>query len=204
MRFPPTRPVVALTGAAFYLLGIPGPSLGWAARPTVRLTQGVRASLRSDYFIPSEATSRLELEWAKKFFRFFPFYEIRRDLDHGRWSRMELGAEVGMIPCRWFYLGQAIHQAWLDPGDDRLEWEIRVLFNLPLPWIRLPSGEANLYALNEYTYNLERGEGQRNEMAAGITLPLSQRLRLLLGWRHVDWVHSPDADQFEGSLQFQF
>jgi hypothetical protein len=118
---------------------------------------------------------------------------------------VELGGELGMMPFSWFYVGQGIHQAWLHDGNDQPEWEVRTLFTVPLSlFTSLRTKLPELYALNEYTYDLRRGSGIRNEMGVGLRIPLPMpRFSVLFGWRHVDWVHSSDMDQFEGALQVE-
>lgn len=149
---------------------------------------------------------------SRDWWRLVPFAEARRDLDLATWSRVETGVELGMQPFKgfvppfsWFYVGQGLHQAWVSPGRDRPEWEIRTLFDVPVSFLKVRSKPLGLYALNEYTYDLRGGAGIRNEMAAGIKIPLPfPHFLVLLGWRHVDLVHKADVDQFEGSLEFEF
>jgi len=118
---------------------------------------------------------------------------------------VELGAEFGKQLFSWFYFGHGFHQAWLEPGDDHPEWEIRAVLTLPIKPLQVRSKSVALYLLNEYSVDLSKGEGVRNEMAVGIKIPLSIRqLSLKAGWRHVDLIHRDDVDQFEGLLQVSF
>ena len=134
-----------------------------------------------------------------------PFFEARRDFDNNRWSRIEAGGELGWQPFSWAYLGNGLQRAWLDPGDDRTEWEVRTVFTFPLPWWEIRSEKVKLYALNEWTYDIDSGEGRRNEVGAGVRIPLPvPHLTPSLGWRHVDLIHDPDLDQFEGWLTADF
>lgn len=178
-------------------------------RPVFRLCETIRAGLRgAKDQIPNEWVTRGEVDFFEKKDRkwtVFPFVEGRFNLDDGDWSRVEAGAELGLQPFSWAYLGNAIHHATLDPGDDRSEWEVRALFIWPLPWWRVRSEKLSLYALNEWTFNINNGEGARNEMGAGIRIPLPwKHLSTAIGWRHVDLIHRPDLDQFEGSLRADF
>lgn len=187
----------------------------WGARPAVVFIQSIRAGLREKPAVPNEAIGRLELPFGPKegSWGLSPFFEARRDVEDGLWSRMEAGVELGVKPfarwkrpLSWFYVGNGIHRAWVKPGHDRLEWEIRTLVDIPVTAL-LRSWGFKLYALNEYTYDLQEGRESRNEVAAGFKMPLkvSEFPALLgLGWRHVDWVHGDDADQFEGSFRLTF
>ena len=185
-----------------------------AARPVFQISQGVRADLRDKGDVASEFLERLELQrllrpdgWV------IPFGEFRHDLKEGIWSRMEAGVELRAKPfarfCKpfsWITVGSGFQQAWLNPGPDRMEWEGRFLIDLPLPW-SIRSRPIGLYALSEYTVDLEEGAGVRNEVEAGIKIPIpiSRWNPLLsLGWRHVDPIHEPDVDQFESSLSLSF
>lgn len=189
----------------------------WAKRPTVRLLAGARANFRESRTLSSEAVARAELDlidregWRMNW-RLIPFSEIRRDVDRASWSRVELGAELGVKPFprwsppfSWFYLGQGLHQAWLSPGNDHPEWEIRTVFEVPLEFLKVRSEPVSLYALNEYTYDLEQGSAIRNEIGAGWKVPLPwSGFHALLGWRHIDRIHDTDMDQFDSSLQLKF
>jgi len=179
----------------------------WAFQSSWRLKQGVRASLRSaKERIPSELLSRVQWELASEesHWRLVPFLEARRDLDNSVWSRVELGGEVGFNPFKWFYLGQGLHYAWLDPDDNDPEWELRMLLLAPLPWT-VREKQVEVYLVSEYTYNLGEGKGTRNEVGVGVRVPLPwERLSTTLGWRHVDLIHADDMDQFEGTLVARF
>ena len=190
-------------------------SLAWLAlpdayaleKPAVRAWQTIRATLReSKETIPSEWVSRGEVDFFKdQKWTVFPFVEGRLNLDNGDWSRVEAGGELGIRPFSWAYLGNGLHHARLDPGDDRVEWEVRTVFTFPLPWWEIRSEKLSFYALNEWTFNIDDGEGDRNEVGAGIRIPLPWKpFSASLGWRHVDLIHRPDLDQFEGSLRADF
>lgn len=178
----------------------------FAIRPGLRFVQGNRVSLRDKKDIPSEVLGRAEMELVGKGrYQILPFVEARRNLDRSSWSRIELGTEIGTQMFPWFYLGQGVHHVWISPGDDHPEWEIRTLLSTPLsPW-KVRSQPLTVYALNEYTYDLAIGTGIRNEVAAGLKVPLPiPHFHLLLGWRHIDLIHATDTDQFEGSLEAEF
>ncbi len=212
----------------------------WADRPTLRWTQGGRASLRSKDEIPSEVFENLDLELAPKesWWRVAPYVEARRDLDVSKWSHLELGAEAGvkpfawipedcavyLKPLRWFHVEHGFYERWfstessfleknhshektlqLFPEKPHPEWKIRSMFDIPLPWDHRFSNPFGLYALNEYIYDLQEGRGIRNEVGVGIKIPLPwDHVSTRLGWRHVDLIHLPDVDQFEGSIQAEF
>ena len=172
-----------------------------------RVSEGIRASMRENKEkVPSEWVSRAEadLSW-HRWWKVMPFMEARLDYDNSRWSRLEAGGELGWQPFSWVYLGNAIQRAWINPGRDRMEWEVRTLFTVPLPWWEIRSKKVALYALNEWTYDIDSGEGRRNEIGFGVRIPLPvPHLSSSLGWRHVDLIHGPDLDQFEGTLTAEF
>lgn len=205
---PPSR--CAVEGVSFALwagfLLLLRVSDAWAAKPTALLSEGVRVNFQSESNIPTELTTRAELQFEQgKRWRLIPFAEERHDLDEGRWSRVELGGEIGFNLTSWAYLGNGFHRAWVHPGDDRMEWEVRPVFTFPIPQLKVRSEPVKIYALNEYTYDLDQGTGIRNEVSTGIKIPLPiSRLILVTGWRHVDQVHGTDSDQFEGLLHLAF
>lgn len=201
--------LAALFGAlAFGLLfqGVSGEARAELSR-VFRVSEGVRAGLReAKEAVPSEWVSRAEadLSW-RRWWKVMPLFEARLDLDNNKWSRIEAGGELGWQPFSWAYLGNAVHRAWIAPGSDRMEWEVRTVFTASLPWWEIRSRKVSLYALNEWTFDIETGEGQRNEVGAGFRIPLPlPPLSASLGWRHVDLIHDSDMDQFEGTLAAEF
>jgi hypothetical protein len=191
------------------------PCVSWADRdrPTFRLSHGARANWRESTDLTSEAVGRMEVEVIRRsWWRLLPFFEARRAVARNTWSRLEVGAELAMKPFlefsppfSWMTVAHGLHQTWLAPGNDHPEWEIRTLFDIPLPFFKVRSTPVGIYLLNEYSYDLEHGAGIRNEAGAGVLMPLPVRhFSFLLGWRHVDRVHFTDMDQFEGSLIAEF
>ncbi len=105
----------------------------------MRLQEGGRASLRTKGGVPSEMVTRAELDFSphQEQWRAFPFVEARWDIDDSKWSRVELGAEVGtkavswcphlsslssekwyLRPLSWFYVGQAFYERWFRADRD--------------------------------------------------------------------------------------
>lgn len=199
-------PVFLSIGALTFLLPLHLPEAHAEWDATVRVMQGIRTTLReAKEEVPSEWVSRAEADLSlHRWWRLMPLLEARVDVDNDRWSRIEAGAELGWQPFSWVYLGSAVHQAWVSPGSDRPEWEVRTIFTWPLPW-KVRSEKLSLYGLSEWTFDIEIGEGRRNELAAGLRVPLPWKpFSSTLGWRHVDLIHGPDIDQFEGVFQAEF
>ncbi len=139
------------------------------------------------------------------------------------WWQEELEANWYTKPLTWFYFGQAVYQRWLKPeisqtpaksaetlehifpGATHTEWESRFLFDIPIPWA-IKSHPLGLYALDEYIVDLNQGRTIRNEIAAGVKIPLVEKhsVGLFIGWRHVDLVHLNDTDQFETGIRAKF
>ena len=209
LRRLPTFLLVAALAVAFTSEG------AWAAWPALRLFQGVRVDERGPGEtgkIHDEVVSRAEFDLVgKQWWHVLPFGEVRRDTQSSTWSRMEVGAEFGVMPFThlappfsWFYVGNGFHQAWVRPGRDHPEWEIRTLFNVPVPFIQVGSRQASFYLGNEYTYDLRLGAGIRNEGMLELRIPLpAPRWSTVLGWKHMDLIHEPDMDQIEVSLLFE-
>jgi len=173
-----------------------------------RLSTGVRANLRERSFIQNEAVTRGEVtrvfrEWIHGTL----FGEFRGNWESGRASRMELGGELGFKPVDFIYIGTAVHQAWLRPGRDELELEVRGILSWPIQFLKIQSKPVKLYLLDEWTFNVQSNKGKMNEAGAGFIVPLpfeKKDISLIAGWRHVDRIHSEDSDQFEGAIRFIF
>lgn len=202
--FPEASPAtVFLILSAFFL----SPTAAAALRPQARLLLGTRVNLRStEESVPNEILQRAELDFtdAKRRWHLLPFFETRWDWDHSQWSRKELGLEVGVALVSWLYLASGLQAAEVARGEDHPEWELRAVFTAPLPW-SVRNRPATVYALNEFTVDLDDVRALRNEVGVGVELPLPwERWSTRLGWRHVDPIHEGDMDQLEASVILRF
>jgi hypothetical protein len=62
----------------------------------------------------------------------------------------------------------------------------------------------NGFAIEEYTYDLDEGDGIRNEVTGGFIIPVSKNIETEIAWRHIDPVHYYDSDTVEASVTFVF
>ncbi|PIQ82901.1 MAG: hypothetical protein COV76_01275 [Candidatus Omnitrophica bacterium CG11_big_fil_rev_8_21_14_0_20_64_10] len=204
------RGVIGLwvAGALFFCPARPAQAEAPVSSPVWKLSSGVRANFRDKSRSGHEWVTRGEVFRAFcEAWRATLFGEFRSNLEDKITSRMELGGELGVQPFSWLYLGSGVHQAWIKPGSDDPEWESRALFEFPIRFWRIREKPVALYFLEEFTFNMEMGEGTRNEVGAGFRVPLPvEKFEpvLLLGWRHVDLIHSEDVDQFEGMVELTF
>lgn len=192
-------------------------SLAGISRPEFRLQQTYRYELKKDrdkhryYIVRLSMSSVFSNALGKELFKITPFFEARRNTREGHWERREVGLEAGKDILPWLYFGQAVEQVWAKEdyryyGDyesrDFPETETRILLShnlLPDRFIKLKG-----FILDEYTYDLVKGRGMRNEAAVGMTLPIGKYLEAQIDWRHIDRIHYYDSDTFEGSLTLIF
>lgn len=206
--------VLILTGF-FLLWAISFLYAAWDKRPEFRLAQTYRYDLRQDNH--QLYTDRLSLTFSyldreqKSLFKLTPFFEIRRNIDKDLWERKEAGAEISKDIFPWLYVGQAIQTVWAKEDyryfasyerNDYTESETRLCLSYDLvsrDWLRLRG-----FILNEYSYNLDKSEGIRNEIAAGVIIPLGKYLETDIHWRHIDRIHYYDSDVFEAAVTLVF
>lgn len=187
----------------------------WDRKPRFQWTESYRYDLRQDnheLFTNRISSTFLYLnEEEECIFKLTPFFEARWNIDKDLWEREELGAELGKDFFSWLYVGESIQKGWMeedyqsyDSYEKRgyLESETRFLLSHAL----LSTGKIKLkgYALNEYTYDFDAGEANRNEVVVGVTMPIGKYAELNLNWRHIDRIHFYDSDTVEGSVSLVF
>lgn len=154
--------------------------------------------------------SRLNLVYTPELLIFkVPVYllaygETRYDLDEDYWYRTEAGVGAGAQLFKLFRFQTELNYAWVQPGSDD-SWEAQggLYFNLPFPDF-LPFLDLSLYALDEYTYNIDEGKGTINEVAAGFNLAPFELVNFQIGWRHTDYIHGSDSDMVEVGATIKF
>ncbi|MBM3246677.1 MAG: hypothetical protein FJZ13_05075 [Candidatus Omnitrophica bacterium] len=204
-----------IIGTSLFLLFSAAVSFAGWERPQARWTQLYRWDDRRDHnqlYINRLAVICDYLDAAEKsLFKITPYFEARRNIIDDIWVREELGVEIGKDIFPWFYLGEAVQKVWAKEDyhdyrdykrNDCTESETRILFSHSL----LPDRYFKLigFALNEYTYEFDRGAGTRNEVAIGLTLPIGRFVETTVNWRHIDRIHYYDSDALEGSVTLIF
>lgn len=187
----------------------------WDKKPEFRWRQLYRYDLRQDNH--RLYTDRISLAFdyldkeEKSLLRLVPFFEIRRNLDKDIWERKEAGIEIGKDIFPGFYWGEAIQKGWMKEDyryyanyekRDHIDLETRLCLNhniLSNRYLKLKG-----FILNEYTYDLDRGAGRRNEVVAGLTIPFGKYIETDINWRHIDRIHYYDSDVFEASITWIF
>ncbi|MFC1632087.1 hypothetical protein ACFL1I_00145 [Candidatus Omnitrophota bacterium] len=144
-------------------------------------------------------------------FRIAPFFEYQSNLDTNTWWRKELGAEIGTSFFNdIFYYGASLQYVWqkldnypVEDTTETAEWESRFVITPPINWW-IFGDTLFLRLFNEYTVDLERGQGTFNQVGVVFDWQVLDWLRLPIGYRHVDRVHDYDADTLEFSVVFSF
>lgn len=190
---------------------------GWTNRPEVRLTHLYHYDLRQDF--RSFYADRVSITFSyldaqeKPLFKLMPFFEMRRNIERGFWARKEAGIEIGKDISPWFYLGESIQKAWLiedfrnwlHPIYEKLDY-MELETRLCVSHILLSGRNFKLkgFLLDEYTLDLDDGEGTLNELAAGVIIPIGKYIETTLNWRHTDRITYYDSDSVEASLSLFF
>ena len=170
----------------------------------LKVSQNFRYDTRGDedyYITRVQLDSEYPLEKFNRKLKFSPFIEARYHLDWDKVYRAEVGIEAGVDIFDWFYFGESLQFASLDPGKDRAEAETILVFSYPL---KIDILKSKLYAFEEHTFNLSAGQGTRNEVGGGISVKINDYIEALLGWRHVDRIHDFDSDQVETQITVTF
>ncbi|RKY30213.1 MAG: hypothetical protein DRP74_07450 [Candidatus Omnitrophota bacterium] len=111
----------------------------------------------------------------------------------------------------WFYLGESVQKGWMYENyeyysifdkRDYTEAETRIIFSHGI----LENEKIKLkgFALAELSYDFHKKEGVRNELVAGVILPINKNFEAELNWRHIDRVHYYDSDVVETALTLIF
>lgn len=187
----------------------------WDKKPVFRWTQLLRYDTRQSnnqlYTQRLLATFNYLGKGEKPLWKVIPFFEIRRNINKDLWEREELGIEIGKDIFPWLYLGEGIQAVWLkEPyreipigkSRDSTESETKLVFSHNL----ISNKHISLkgYLLDEYTYDFDRGEGTRNELAMGLTTPIGKHIETNINWRHIDRIHDFDSDAIEASVTLVF
>ena len=188
---------------------------GWEKKPEFRWQQLYHYDLRQDNH--QLYTNRLSLTFnyldsqKKSLVKFIPFFEIRRNIDNNFWQRKELGIEVGRDIFSWLYLGEAIQKGWMKEDyqycqffEEKSYKESETRLCLTHNLISGKSIKLKGFAVNEYTYDFDKGAGVRNELALGLNMPVGKYVETELNWRHIDRIHFYDSDTLEASLTLIF
>jgi hypothetical protein len=188
---------------------------GWDKKTDLRFKQLYRYDTRhSDHrFISERVSSAFNYldEDNKTLLILTPFFEIRRNIKKDLWTRKEIGSEIGKDIVPWFYIGESLQYVWLKEDyrwygmyekRDYAEAVTRLVLSHNLMKTRFIT--INGFALEEYTYDLNKGEGLRNEVAGGFIIPVNKNVETEITWRHIDPIHYYDSDTVEASVIFVF
>ncbi|UCB56801.1 MAG: hypothetical protein JSV30_06310 [Candidatus Omnitrophota bacterium] len=176
---------------------------------------GVRiaTSDSDDSFYVTRAGALVDYSFPRlnKIIKILPFFEYQHNLDNGAWWRKEAGVEVGSSffnDC--FYWGASFQHIWqqeenyaVEANDETSEWESRFVITPPIKWW-LFKDKLTLKLFDEYTYDFERGQPTINEVGVSFDWQISEKVKMPLGWRHIDRIHDFDSDLMEVSVLFSF
>lgn len=180
-------------------------------KPEFILTDGYREDTRGsggDFYMQRFAgVFSFQPEDSEISFEFSPFFEGRLDAHSEEWIRKEGGIEIGINLLDWLYLAEAFQHSRLDSEEadikkDTTEMETRVIASNHL--FSFKNRDIKWFLFEEHLFDLDSGEGVRNEIGAGIIIPIFDSLKTRLNWRHIDRVSSYDSDAVECFLEYTF
>jgi len=140
-----------------------------------------------------------------------PYAQIRQNLHNHQIERVAVGVELGLHMFSWLYLAERFQQIWRDEAlytPDQLNAEemaeaITHLF-FTIPMFNLGKRSVEAYFSEDHTYDFRDKRATRNEIAAGLRVPLGKRFTISLGWRHIDRIHFYDSDTIECRARYSF
>lgn len=206
--------ILILIGS-FLFLHISITFAAWDKKPEFRLEELYRSDFREDnhslYSNRVSATFIYQDRNDKALLKFKPFFEARFNIEKDLWERKEWGLEIGRDILPWFYFGQAI-QSLLRNEDyefrqiykKRKNVESETKFLLSHNLISGEKIKLTGFILDEYTYDFNGGVSTRNEIAAGLIMPLNKHLETQINWRHIDRIHFYDSDVIESVVTLIF
>ncbi len=147
----------------------------------------------------------------RKAIAIMPFAEFRRNLYKARWERQTYGLELGAELIKGIYVGSTIQESrFKETFEDEViinnaEYQESVT-KLCLSHSFIKNNKFNLigFILEEYTYNFDKKEFWRNELTAGIKVPIMKWIETEIAWSHLDRVNLYDSDAIEGSVTLKF
>lgn len=152
------------------------------------------------YFIKLAIKEKKNLECIKRDLTLGAFVEGRYAFDIDDFSMSKTGILAGINLIKWFYLLEDIHFA-NNTKKDIFVWRSNVGANCPFNLFNL---KPSLKIFDEFSFNLEEGEGSRNDSGLGINVPFTEFLSGYIGWRHADRIHSYDTDYIESVVTLTF
>lgn len=147
----------------------------------------------------------------KALFKIIPFFEIRVNTAGGFKERREAGIEFGKDIFSFLYLGESIQRIWAREDSkyygqyqhrEYMEAETRMRLSHNL--IEKNKFKLIGFIYNDFTFDMDRNEGLRNELGFGFDIPIGKHLETTFNWRHIDRIHFYDSDILEGSLTLIF
>ncbi len=138
-----------------------------------------------------------------------PFYEYRYNVDHRKRERLTAGAEFGLEPVSFFYIGERFQyvnrnerlHSHLFEHDTMTEGvTVLTLSHQLIPKKDIVKG----YVSVEQTYDFHAGRSTWTETLAGVLVAIGKSMDAKICWRHRDRIHYYDSDMVEAGLSYTF
>lgn len=134
------------------------------------------------------------------------FGEVQWNFDTDEWEKLELGIEATKSLWKYLYIdqslqlvsGQILDYMVFDTDSKSIDATTKIGLNLPF----LKYFSLGLF--EEYSFNLEKGRDEYNEVGAEISFNPKDSFTVGIGWRHTDRVHNFDSDYATLSLSLHF
>lgn len=139
------------------------------------------------------------------------FGETQWNFKTSEWEKLTAGVEIGKAFWKYLYIaespefiaGQMLDYAHFKTHNRSIETVTKIVTKFPI-FKNSFSEKLNLRLFEEYTYNLEKGRVNLNEVGAEMDYMLSQNSSIGIGWRHTDRIHTFDTDYVTSSFTLHF
>ena len=150
------------------------------------------------YLVKGTLSHKLPIEKINRDLKLGVFIEGGYDFDPEDFQLSKAGGLASINLVKWLSLTEDIYYS--DKPQDTY-WRSNLTASFPFEVFEL---NPSLKIFEEYRFNIDEGEGARNDVGVGVEVPLTEIFKCYLGWRHADRIHSFDTDYVETKVTLSF
>jgi hypothetical protein len=188
---------ILLLSVTIFFISIPAYGLNFENTHTYRYD--IRGSDGGDmYLVKATLKDSISIEQIKRDLSLGVFIEGQYAFDPDKFDFNKVGGLAGLKILKWLSVTEDIYYS--DKSKDTT-WRSKLTASFPF---EIFNSKPSLKIFEEFRFNLDEGEGNRNDVGVGIDVPLTDIFSCYLGWRHADRIHSYDTDYVETKLTLSF